>query len=166
MSWNAVAGATSYNIYRDGTKIDSSSSPSSTDSSATVGPHTYQVTAVTDGLESDPSNSVNVLVGTVPVITSPSSASTGMRVPFDFTITTSGTPTPSLSETGALPNGLAFTDNGDGTATIAGTASASAVGSYQLTITAKSAGEPTATQAFTLIITKAAGAQEGHQPDR
>ena len=155
LSWNAVAGATSYNIYRDGTKIDSASSPSYTDSSAAVGPHTYQVTAVTGGLESDPSNSANVLVGTPPVITSLSSASTGMRVPFDFTITTSGAPTAALSEAGSLPNGLTFADNGDGTADISGIAVAGTAGTYPLTISADNGIGDAVTQSFVLTVTTA-----------
>jgi hypothetical protein len=38
-----------------------------------------------------------------------------------FTITTSGSPAPTLHRVGKLPKGLSFTDNHDGTATIAGT---------------------------------------------
>ncbi|HXS64516.1 MAG TPA: putative Ig domain-containing protein, partial [Streptosporangiaceae bacterium] len=158
LTLNAVSGADSYNVYRDGTIIGSTTSPSYTDSTAQVGPHTYQVTAVTDGLESDPSNSVDVLVGAVPVITSAPSASTGMRVPFDFTITTSGAPTASLSETGNLPTGLTFTDNGDGTADISGLAAAGTAGTYPLTISATNGiGDP-ATQAFVLTVTTATSA--------
>ena len=41
-----------------------------------------------------------------------------------FTVTTSGTPTPSISKTGTLPSGVTFTDNGNGTATLAGTPAA------------------------------------------
>ena len=41
--------------------------------------------------------------------------------PGTFTVTTSGVPTPGLSEKGGLPRGVKFKDNGDGTATLAGT---------------------------------------------
>ena len=58
-------------------------------------------------------------------------------------------PTPAITETGALPAGITFTDNGDGTATLAGTPAAGTGGSYPLTITATNA-SGTATQAFTL----------------
>ena len=37
-------------------------------------------------------------------------------------MTTTGIPTAALSETGALPTGVTFVDNGDGTATLASTA--------------------------------------------
>jgi hypothetical protein len=39
-----------------------------------------------------------------------------------FSITTTGTPSPSLSETGPLPSGVTFVSNGNGTATLSGTA--------------------------------------------
>lgn len=69
LNWNAVSGVNSYNIYRDGSQLASSTSPTYTDSSAPSGNHTYTVTAVGSS-ESQPSASVNVLVDTVaPVIT-------------------------------------------------------------------------------------------------
>ena len=36
-------------------------------------------------------------------------------------MTTTGFPISALTETGALPTGVTFVDNGDGTATLAGT---------------------------------------------
>ena len=39
-----------------------------------------------------------------------------------YTVTTTGYPAPTITETGALPAGLSFVDNGNGTATISGTA--------------------------------------------
>jgi Putative Ig domain len=54
-----------------------------------------------------------------------------------------------------LPKDITFTDNGDGTATIAGTpAAASDLGVYTLNFKAKSS-QGTATQAFTLTLNKA-----------
>ncbi len=158
LNWTAVAGASSYNVYRDGAIIGSAPSPSYTDSSAVPGPHTYQITAVAAGVESDLSNRVNVLVGTAAAITSAASASTGMRVPLDFTVTTTGAPTPSLTESGALPPGVTFTEDGDGTADIAGIAAAGSAGSYPVTITATNGIGSPATQSFTLTVTTAASA--------
>ena len=68
------------------------------------------------------------------------------------TLAATGTPTPALSETGALPSGVTFADNGDGTATVAGTPAVGAGGSYQLTITAANRVSPSATQSFTLTV--------------
>jgi hypothetical protein len=67
-----------------------------------------------------------------------------------FTITTTGTPTPSLSEMGSLPNGVKFIDNGDGTATLTGTPTVA--GQFPITITASNGVLPVATQSFTLTV--------------
>jgi hypothetical protein len=56
------------------------------------------------------------------VITSYNRASTVAGTPFSFTVTTTGVPVPTITERGKLPKGLTFKNNGDGTATIAGTA--------------------------------------------
>jgi hypothetical protein len=58
----------------------------------------------------------------------------------------------SLAKTGALPSGVSFVDNGDGTATIAGTPAAGSDGSYPITITAANGIAPNATQNFILTI--------------
>ena len=47
-----------------------------------------------------------------------------------FTVTTTGFPTPALSESGTLPTGVTFVDNGNGTATLSGTTTATPAGSY------------------------------------
>jgi hypothetical protein len=57
-----VAGAASYNIYRNGTKIGSSISTAYTDNNAPEGSSTYYVTTVNPSGESSASNNVNVLV--------------------------------------------------------------------------------------------------------
>ena len=148
-------GATSYNIYRDGTKVGS--------------PHYAFLHRL--GRAGRPAHlpghrrdrqarkrseqHLHVLVGIVTVFTSASSASTGMRVPFDFSVTTTGAPTASLSLTGNLPSGLTFTDNGDGTADISGIAAAGTAGTYPLTISANNGvGAPVA-QPFVLTVTTA-----------
>ena len=58
-------------------------------------------------------------------------------------MTTTGFPTATLSETGALPTGVTFVDNGNGTATLAGTPAAGTGGTYPLTITAANGVAPT-----------------------
>lgn len=75
LSWNAVPGADSYNIYRNSSLIDSittSNVTSYTDFNAPEGTSTYHVTAVNTAGESSPSNSVNVLVDrTAPTLGTP-----------------------------------------------------------------------------------------------
>jgi probable HAF family extracellular repeat protein len=85
-------------------------------------------------------------------ITSASSASFTVGTPGSFTVTTSGVPTPVLTAAGALPGGVTFTDNGDGTATLAGTPSPGTAGSYSLKLTAHNGVVPDATQPFTLTV--------------
>ncbi len=72
---------------------------------------------------------------------------------FSFTVSASGSPAPTITRKGRLPSGVTFTDNGDGTATLAGTPSHGAAGQYPLAFTARSTAG-TATQAFTLTVTK------------
>ena len=73
---------------------------------------------------------------TSPTITSTTSTTFQTGQAGSFLVTATGSPTPTIIETGALPPGLTFTDNGNGTATLAGTPTAGAVGVYHLTITA------------------------------
>ena len=72
-----------------------------------------------------------------------------------FTVQSNGSPTPALSETGALPSGVTFIDNGDGTATLAGTPAAGTGGVYVFTIAAQSLAGGDATQTFTLTVNEA-----------
>ena len=62
-------------------------------------------------------------------------------------MTTTGVPAPTFSETGALPSGVTFVDNG--AASLSGTPAAG-TGGYALTITAANGVTPNATQSFTL----------------
>jgi hypothetical protein len=94
-------------------------------------------------------STVTLSEAVAPTITSASSATSNVGAAFSFTVTTTGSPAPALTETGALPSGLTFKDNGNGTATISGTPAAGTGGSYPITITATNA-TGTTTQAFTL----------------
>jgi hypothetical protein len=79
--------------------------------------------------------------GIVPSVTVPASASFEVGVPGSLTVKASGSPLPSLTVAGALPAGVSFHDNGDGTATLAGTPTTSVTPpgtsrAYPLTVTA------------------------------
>jgi hypothetical protein len=67
-------------------------------------------------------------------------------------VTTTGVPTPTVGLTGMLPEGISFSDNGDGTATLSGTPGPGSAGEYALTLTASNGVAPDATQAFTLTV--------------
>ncbi len=85
-----------------------------------------------------------------PAITSGASTTFVVGTTGSFTVTTSGMPAPTFTQSGALPAGVTFTDNGNGTATIAGTPAVGTDGVYQLAITAQNGVSPPANQAFTL----------------
>ena len=72
-----------------------------------------------------------------------------------FSVTTTGYPAAALTESGALPSGVTFTDNGNGTATLAGTPAAGTSRHYPITITAANGVGTNATQSFTLTVNAA-----------
>src|SRR5262249_24512428 len=75
--------------------------------------------------------------------------------PSSFPRARGGPPVPLISNGSPLPTGVTFTDNGDGTATLAGTAAATTDGTYQLTLTATNA-VGSAIQTFTLTVVDSA----------
>lgn len=87
-----------------------------------------------------------------PTITSAAVATFQVGKAGSFTVTATGLPTPSLSLEGVLPNGVGFTGNGDGTASLSGTPAAGTAGSYPITLEASNGVSPNATQSFTLIV--------------
>jgi hypothetical protein len=66
-----------------------------------------------------------------------------------------GSPTPSFTETGSLPDGVSFVDNGNGRATLAGTPAPGTGGVYDLTITASNGVGSAASAPFTLTVDQA-----------
>ena len=91
------------------------------------------------------------LPGSLPVITSAATTSFAVGTAGTFTVTTSPTAA-TITASGALPTGVTLTDNGNGTAVLAGTPAAGTTGSYPLVLTATSPAG-TVTQAFTLAVT-------------
>jgi large repetitive protein len=87
-----------------------------------------------------------------PAITSAAATTFGLGGPGTFTVTTTGFPAPTLSSSGALPAGVTFTDNGNGTATLAGTPAPGSGGTYPLTISAANGNTPDAIQSFVLTV--------------
>jgi hypothetical protein len=83
----------------------------------------YPPTGPNDSPYYIPAVQFNAVNSPAATITSGNSASAVAGTPFAFTVTTTGVPTPRISETGKLPKGLTLVDNGNGTATISGTAS-------------------------------------------
>src|SRR5439155_1277660 len=96
---------------------------------------------------------------TAPTITSANSTTFVVGTAGSFTVTATGTPTPTLTETGALPSGVTFVDNGNGTATLSGTPAAGTAGTYSITIAASNGVGSPASQAFTLTVNTSQTAQ-------
>jgi len=97
--------------------------------------------------------SAGSLVGTAaPAITSAAAATFRAGQAGTFAVTATGAPLPTLAETGALPAGVTFVDNGNGSATLAGTPGPGTAGTYPVTITASNGIAPDATQNFVLTV--------------
>jgi hypothetical protein len=90
-----------------------------------------------------------------PAITSAIAAAFPVGVASTFTVTTTGLPRPAISMTGALPSGVTFVDNGNGTGTLSGTPLAGTAGAYPLTFLATNAGGSSQVQHFTLSVVAA-----------
>ena len=118
------------------------------------GTYTLTITA-TNGVSPAAAQTFTLSVLQAPGITSSAGTTFTVGQAGTFSVTTTGVPNSTLSETGALPPGVTFTDNGDGTATISGTPDAGSGGPYPVTITATNGVDPVATQAFALTVNQA-----------
>jgi large repetitive protein len=114
----------------------------------TQGTYTLQFTA-TNGVGSPATQSFTLLVDGAPAITSANATTFAVATAGTFTVTASGVPSPSFTETGALPNGVSFNN---ATGVLSGTPSAGTGGIYNLTFTALNGVTPVATQSFTLSV--------------
>ncbi len=91
-------------------------------------------------------------VQTMPTIISANNAAFTIGQGGSFTLTATGSPTPIFTESGALPGGITFTDNGNGTATLRGVLVAGTQGTYHFMITALNGVGSDFTQRFTLTV--------------
>ncbi len=120
----------------------------------TAGSYPVTLTA-SNGLSPDAVQHITLVVEDTPSITSTSGTSFVFGSNGSFTVKTVNDPNPSISESGALPAGVRFVDNRDGTATLSGSPGTGTVGSYPITITAADDLATEATQSFTLTVAKA-----------
>jgi hypothetical protein len=110
-----------------------------------------------NGVGTDANQSFTLKVNQAPAITSANSTTFTVGTAGSFTVTTTGTPTPSVTETGALPSGVTFVNNGNGTARLSGTPAAGAAASYAITIKAHNGVGTDASQGFTLTVNGGGG---------
>src|SRR5204863_1844349 len=84
-----------------------------------------------------------------PQITSASSTTFALNTAGSFTVTATGAPAPTISQSGTLPAGVTFNAS---TGVLSGTPTQA--GSFPITFTATNGTAPNATQSFTLTVTK------------
>ncbi|MCU1341910.1 MAG: hypothetical protein JWN92_1333, partial [Candidatus Acidoferrum typicum] len=123
-----------------------------TPNAGTGGVYSITFTAL-NGVGTNATQNFTLTVDQAPAITSASSKSFTVNAPGTFTVISTGPPAPSLVESGTLPAGVIFTDNGNGTGTLAGTASAQ--GTFPITFTAHNGIGVDAVQNFTLTVDQA-----------
>jgi hypothetical protein len=83
-----------------------------------------------------------------PTITSANNATFTVGTSGTFTVTATSYPAASIAESGALPNGITYVNNNNGTGTLSGKATVSGI--YPITFTAQNGVGAAATQSFTL----------------
>ncbi len=93
-----------------------------------------------------------VVISTSPNIDNPSAATFKAGTASSFMVSATGSPALAITQTGTLPAGVTFVDNGNGTATLGGTPAAGSGGVYALVITAANSVGPNAVQNFTLTV--------------
>ena len=111
---------------------DGTATLSGTPAAGSGGVYPITITA-SNGISPDATQSFTLTVDQAAAITSGASTTFTTGTAGTFTVTSTGFPTAALSETGALPSGVTFTDNGDGTATLSGTPAAGTGGTYLVT---------------------------------
>ena len=125
---------------------------SGTPAAGTGGTYAVSITA-TNGVPPNATQNFTLTVHEAPAIVSASSATFVANNASTFTVTATGYPLPSLSQTGTLPPGVTFLDNGNGTATLAGTPTATGI--FALTFAAENGVGVPAVQSFTLTVGQA-----------
>lgn len=117
---------------------------------------TFTITAA-NGFGANATQQFSLSVTEAPSIASAAKKTFVVGTADSFTVTTvAGSPAATtVMQTGALPAGVTFTDNQDGTATLGGTPAAGQGGEYALTFRASNGIAPNAVQTFALTINEA-----------
>lgn len=170
LTFSSFAASPNFNVDA-GTTTCSASSPLAAGASCNVGATCVPtatgtlsglLTLTDNALNGSPSTQKIALSctggGTAPSITSASGITFVVGVANSFAVTTTGSPAPGITETGSLPAGVTFVDNGNGTGTLAGNPAVG--GTFPITFTAtNSVGH--ATQSFTLAVSNGTGVNLG-----
>ncbi|HEY3319245.1 MAG TPA: MBG domain-containing protein, partial [Planctomycetota bacterium] len=121
----------------------------------TGGSYSLTITA-SNGVSPAAQQAFTLTVNEAPAITSAGNATFEVGTQSSFTVTTGHAfPAIGLSESGTLPGGVTFVDNGDGTATLAGNPVTGSGGMYSFSFTASNGIAPDAVQPFSLTVNEA-----------
>jgi putative Ig domain-containing protein len=118
-----------------------------TPGAGTGGTYTFMITAH-NGSGTDATQSFTLTVDQAPTITSVNNSTFTVGAAGSFSITASGFPAPTFTETGALPSGVTLSSAG----LLSGTPGGGTSGTYTFTITAHNGIGTDATQSFTLTV--------------
>ena len=111
---------------------------------------TYPITfTASNGVGSNAVQNFTLTVNQAPAITSANNTTFGVGNAGTFTVTRTGFPTPTLSESGTLPSGVTFNTT---TGVLSGTPAAGTAGNYPITFTASNGVGSNAMQNFTLTV--------------
>ncbi len=114
---------------------------------------TYPITfTASNGALPNATQSFTLTVNQSPAITSAASAQFTVGLVSSFTVTATGFPSPTFSETGALPSGVTLNST---TGVLGGTPATGTTGTYPVTVTASNVVGTNATQSFTLTVASA-----------
>lgn len=123
-----------------------------TPAAGTSGSYSITFTAH-NGVGADATQNFALIVSAVsiaPAITSPASTTFTVGTPASFSVTTTGAPPPTVSESGILPAGVSF-DASNGV--LSGTPASGSAGTYPIVLTAHNGVGSDAIQNFTLTVT-------------
>jgi hypothetical protein len=134
--------------------VDSDTQITATSPAQPAGTGDVTVTGPNGGSPPVPADQFTYTAPSAPSFTGGSCAVTALfGAPTSYTLRVLGLPIPTITKSGALPSGVRFTNDKNGTAAISGTPSDKAAGPYPLTVTAKNS-HGTTTLACTLTVTK------------
>src|SRR5205807_234302 len=109
---------------------------------------TYNLTFTAhNGIGTDATQTFTLAVNDAAAITSANSTTFTVGAPGTFTVTATGFPVPTISESGALPSGVTFSNG-----VLSGTPATGTTGAYNLVFTAHNGVGADATQNFSLIV--------------
>jgi prepilin-type N-terminal cleavage/methylation domain-containing protein len=140
-----------------GVSLSTSGLLSGTPAAGTGGSYVIVVSAANSGGSAN--QTFTLVVDQAPAITSANHATFAVGSNGSFTVTDTGYPAPTLSETGALPNGVTFNA---ATGILSGTPAAGTGGTYTVSFTASNGVNPNATQNFTLTVNQAPAITSGN----